>query len=244
MTRKMILPLRNTKYTTFKISLEKLSKQPINLMMVRSMRIKNKRILLSVIGAFVFLLIAGTSITIGYFQADWGTIAPENEMRWESRNIGVLNMKILDVAANQIKIEKTINSNTETLTVNADEPLDDSNTQGVFPWLFPKSRLSGQTENFEFQGDTYQAYYTKSENTDGSFSESFRDFNSGILFELRFTSADGQLTIEHKLISTNTDLSEASGAGGVCMGTFFIILFSIVAVVSWNFARPKKRNAT
>jgi hypothetical protein len=208
------------------------------------MRIKNKRILLSVIGAFVFLLIAGTSITIGYFQADWGTIAPENEMRWDSKDFGAVDIKILNVAANRITIEKTIKGNTETLTVNADEPLDNSNTQGVFPWLFPKSGLSGQTENFEFQGDTYQAYYTKAENADGSFSESFRDFNSGILFELRFTSADGQITIEHKLISTNADLSEASGAGGICMGTFLIILFSIVAVVSWNFARTKKRNAT
>jgi hypothetical protein len=183
------------------------------------MRIKNKRILLSVIGAFVFLLIAGTSITIGYFQADWGTIAPENEMRWDSKDFGAVDIKILNVAANRITIEKTIKGNTETLTVNADEPLDNSNTQGVFPWLFP-------------------------ENADGSFSESFRDFNSGILFELRFTSADGQITIEHKLISTNADLSEASGAGGICMGTFLIILFSIVAVVSWNFARTKKRNAT
>jgi len=163
-------------------------------------------------------------------------------MKWASR-LGNAEIKVQSVAGDTITLEYKFGGFTETLTIVADESSQSANMQSINPFLRPKSQLSGSTQNYEFEGTSYKAYYSKNEYADGSFGERWRDFDTGILFEVRFTDAEGSSTSDYKLTSTNADLAEATGGGGGggCLGTIVIAMFSITTAVSYSVIHYRKK---
>ena len=205
------------------------------------MRVKYRKLLISLLCLFMVCLIASTSTTTVTAAGNWGTLKAGDEMKWSSV-IGKVEIKVQSVAGDTITLEYSSQSGTRTRTIVADESSQSANMQLISPFLKPKSQLSGSTQNYEFEGTSYKAYYFSFEYADGSKDENWRDFNTGILFEIRFTDAEGSSTSNYKLTSTNADLAEA-GAGG-CLGTILIALVSVSAVVSYSLVRYRKKETT
>ncbi len=131
-------------------------------------------------------------------------------------------------------MEVTVIGNTETEILDADASITELNLAYVSPWLLPKSRLeedlSLSTQNYVFEGVSYNAYYSES-------SRTYRDFNTGILFESK--SSDG--TITNRLVSTDAYMAVATVSVGVCLGTLLIALVSVTALISYGLIRFRKK---
>ncbi|MHA2061722.1 MAG: hypothetical protein ACW963_05450, partial [Candidatus Sifarchaeia archaeon] len=166
----------------------------------------------------------------------WGTLKAGDEMQWQSDSEGTAKMKVINIVGDVITLEVTVGGNIETEILDADATITELNFADVTPWLIPKLLLEEEyrwpTQNYEWQGTTYKAYYSE-------LSRSYYDFNTGILFEKK--SSDG--TVTDQLVSTNADLAEASGGGGGggCLGTLLIALVSVTMVISYSVLRKKKK---
>ncbi|MFX1301342.1 MAG: hypothetical protein ACFFDE_10455 [Promethearchaeota archaeon] len=181
-------------------------------------------------------LIASTSITTTLAaEPSWGTLSIGNEIEWESNSYGNVEMEVLDVEGKTITLEVTVSGNTETEILDADASITELNLAYVSPWLLPRSYLeedlSLSTQTYVFDGVSYNAYYSES-------SRSYRDVNTGILFESR--SSDG--TITNKLVSTDAYMAVATVSVGVCLGTLLIALVSVTALVSYSMIRLRKKD--
>jgi hypothetical protein len=183
-----------------------------------------KKVLMGILAVFMACLIVSTATTTVTAEDGWGTLKAGDEMQWHSNRYGTVKMKVINVEDETITLEVTVSGNTETEILDGDAPIYQYDLAYVSPWLLAKNRIetgySWPTENYEWQGATYKAYYSES-------SRTYRDFNTGILFETK--SSDG--TITDQLVSTTADLAEASGGGG-CLGTLLIALVSVTTVVS------------
>lgn len=206
------------------------------------MRGVTRKLLISVLSLFMVCLIASTSTTTVAAPGSWGTLKAGDEIQWQSSIFGTVTIKVLNVDGDIITLEFTDKYGTETYNIDADESFIEGDKQQIINWLIAKSDLTNRaTKNYEWQGTTYKAYYTKHEYADGSKDEDWRDFNTGIIFESRFTDAEGNAEVDDKLISTNADLAES---GGGCLGTILIALVSITTVVTYSLVsyRKKKTN--
>jgi hypothetical protein len=179
-------------------------------------------------------LIASTSTTTVTAAEPWGTVSIGNEMQWQSNSYGTVDMKVIDVDGKMITLEVTVSGNTETEIVDADASISDLNNAHVSPWLLPISHLEEDssliTQDYEFEGVSYAAYYSES-------SRSYRDVNTGILFELR--SSDG--TVTDRLVSSDAYMA-VSTIRPVCLGTLFIVFVSVTALVSYSLIRLRKKD--
>jgi hypothetical protein len=181
-------------------------------------------------------LIASTSSTTTVTATpNWGTLSIGNEIQWQSNSYGTIKMKVINVEGKTITLEVTVSGNTETEILDADASITELNLAYVSPWLLPKSYLeedlSLTTQNYEFEGVSYTAYYSES-------SRSYRDTNTGILFESR--SPDG--TITDRLVSTDAYMAVSTVSVGVCLGTLLIPLVSVTALVSYSLIRLRKKD--
>jgi hypothetical protein len=177
-------------------------------------------------------LIVSTSTTTVTAAEPWGTLSIGNEIQWQSNNYGTVEMKVINVEGKMITLEVTVSTNTETEIVDADASISDLSNAHVSPWLLPKSYLEDlnlPVQNYEFEGVSYAAYYSDS-------SRSYRDTNTGILFESK--SSDG--TITDKLVSSDAYMA-VSNVNPVCLGTLFIVLVSVTALVSYSLIRLRKK---
>ena len=178
-------------------------------------------------------LIASTSTTTVTAVPNWGTLSAGNEMQWQSNSYGTVKMKVLNVEGKTITLEVTVSGDTNTHTLDADTTISELSLAYVSPWLQSKSYLEEDlrlpTQNYEFEGVSYKAYYSES-------SRSYRDFNTGILFESK--SSDG--TITNRLVSTNAYLAVSTISVG-CLGTLLIALVSVTTVVSYSLLWKKKK---
>jgi hypothetical protein len=206
----------------------------------------NKTKSFTLLTVFMVFLIASTSTTTVTAAPNWGTLKAGDEMQWHSTDWGTITIKVLNVEGKTITLEAKTYFDKETYTLDADASMYDFSY--ISPWLLPKSKISDDlrlgTQNYEWQGTTYKAYYEKSEFGDGSTDEDWYDFNTGILFESRFTDGtDGSIEVTSKLLSTNADLAEASSSGGGgCFGTIFITLVSVTTIISYAIRRYHKSN--
>lgn len=199
-----------------------------------------KKVLVGLLSIFLVCLIVSTATTTVTAADSWGTLKAGDEMQWQSDYEGTVKIKILSVDGVAMSIELTKGGSKETITVNAD--VDDSNRNKIRPWLSPLVTLTGQTQSYEWEGTTYQADYIKSTSGSGRVSEFWKDKNTGILFEWRATSTDGEVTVKEILTSTTADLAESgSGGGGGCLGTILIALFSVTTMVSYGLIRFRKK---
>jgi len=178
-------------------------------------------------------LITGTSTTTVTAAPNWGTLSIGNEIKWQSNSYGTIEMKVLNVEGETITLEVTVSGNTETQILDANASITELNDAYVSPWLLPKSQLeedlSLPTQNYEFEGVSYIAYYIES-------SRSYREFNTGILFESK--ASDG--TVIDRLVSTDAYLAVATVSHG-CLGTLVIVLVSVTALVSYSLIRLRKK---
>ena len=192
-----------------------------------------RKVLMGLLVVCLVCLIASTSTTTVTAASNWGTLSIGNEIQWQSNNYGTVKMKVLNVEGKTITLEVTVSDNPETEILDADASITELNFAYVSPWLLPKSYLeedlSLRTENYEFEGVSYNAYYSES-------SRSYRDFNTGILFESK--SSDG--TITNRLVSTDAYLAVSTISVG-CLGTLFITLVSVTALVSYSLIRLRKK---
>lgn len=192
-----------------------------------------RKLFLSVLSLFLVYLIASTSTTTVTAAPNWGTLSIGNEIQWQSNSYGTVEMKVLNVEGKTITLEVTVSGDTNTHTLDADATSSELTLAYVSPWLQSKSYLEEDlrlpTQNYEFEGVSYNAYYSES-------SRSYRDFNTGILFESK--SSDG--TITNRLVSTNAYLAVSTISVG-CLGTLFIALFSVSTVISYSLVRFWKR---
>ncbi len=193
-----------------------------------------RKVLMGLLVVCLVCLIASTSTTTVTAASNWGTLSIGNEIQWQSNNYGTVKMKVLNVEGKTITLEVTVSGNTETEILDADASITELNFAYVSPWLLPKSYLeedlSLRTENYEFEGVSYNAYYSES-------SRSYRDVNTGILFESR--SSDG--TITNRLVSTDAYMAVSNISVGACLGTLFITLVSVTALVSYSLIRLRKK---
>ncbi|WP_287586508.1 hypothetical protein [Candidatus Borrarchaeum sp.] len=191
-----------------------------------------RRVLMGLLVVCLACLIASTS-TIVIAEPNWGTLSIGNEIQWQSNSYGTIKMKVINVEGKTITLEVTVSGNTHTEILDADASITELNLAYVSPWLLPKSYLeedlSLTTQNYEFEGVSYTAYYSES-------SRSYRDTNTGILFESR--SPDG--TITDRLVSTDAYMAVSTVSIG-CLGTLFIPLVSVTALVSYSLIRLRKK---
>jgi hypothetical protein len=182
---------------------------------------------------YLVCLIASASTTTVTAAPNWGTLSIGNEIQWQSNSYGTVEMDVINVEGKTITLEVTVSGNTETEILDADASITELNLAYVSPWLLSKSYLeedlSLPTQNYEFEGVSYTAYYSES-------SRSYRDSNTGILFESR--SSDG--TITNRLVSTDAYLAVSTISVG-CLGTLFIALVSVTALVSFSLIRLRKK---
>jgi hypothetical protein len=176
----------------------------------------HKTVLMGLLAVVMVCLMLSTATTTVTAADGWGTLKAGDEMQWQSVIKGDVKINILSVEGKTITIEFTREGRTSTLTINADESSTSSLMQTIGPYLISlenKDDFSFSTSTYDFENTTYQAYYDKTEYTSGAFSEWWYDTNTGILFELRRTEADGTVVARNKLISTTADLAESTGGG-------------------------------
>ena len=208
-----------------------------------------RKLLLSFLAVFMVCLITSISTTTVTAAANWGTLKAGDEMQWQSTKWGTVKMKVLNVEGKTITIDYEGRGDKETHTIDADASIYDPGMSDISPWLTPKSDLEEMglgIQSYEFEGTSYKAYYSKNEFGDGSTDEDWRDFNTGILFEHKFTDAtEGTVEVTNKLISTNADLAEATGGGGGggCLGTIVIAMFSITTAVAYSVIHYRKKKS-
>jgi len=193
-----------------------------------------RKVLMGLLVVYLAFLIASTSSTTLAAEPNWGTLSIGNEIEWESNSYGTVEMKVLNVEGKTITLDITVSGNTETEILDANASISELNLAYVSPWLLPKSYLEEDLQlpiqNYEFEGVSYNAYYSES-------SRSYRDVNTGILFESR--SSDG--TITNRLVSTDAYMAVSTISVGACLGTLFITLVSVTAFVSYSLIRLRKK---
>lgn len=207
-----------------------------------------RKITISILSLFMVYLMVSTSTTTVTAADGWGTLKTGDEMQWQSLKFGTVKIKILNVEGATISLELNEGGSTETLTIEATDSISGSKMQAIAPNLIAVEQegdYSFTTKTYDFEGTTYQAFYSKTEYYDGAFSEWWYDTNTGILFELRRTEADDSVIAKEKLTSTTADLAEAAGGGvgGGCLGTILIAMFSVTTAVSYSLVRYRKKKA-
>jgi hypothetical protein len=193
-----------------------------------------RKALMGLLAICLVCLIASTSTTTVTAAEPWGTLSIGNEIQWQSNSYGTVDMKVIDVEGKMITMEVKVSENTETEIVDADASISDLNNAHVSPWLLPINYLEDDSsltiQNYEFDGVSYSAYYSES-------SRSYRDTNTGILFESR--TSDG--TITDKLVSTDAYMA-VTNVRVVCLGTLFIVFVSVSAFVSFSLIRLREKD--
>lgn len=187
---------------------------------------------MGLIVVFMVCLIVSTSTTTVTATVPWGTLSIGNDIEWESNNYGTVEMEVINVEGKTITLEVTVSGNTETQILDADASITELELAHVAPWLLPISyleELNLPTEPYVFEGVSYTAYYSES-------SRSYRDVNTGILFETK--ASDG--TITDRLVSSDAYMA-VSTVRPVCLGTLFIVLVSVTALVSYSLIRLRKK---
>lgn len=175
---------------------------------------------------FMFCLIVSTSTTTVTAEGQWGTLKAGDILEWQSTQWDPYVIKVLNVEGDIITIEWQRGGSTFVWNVHPGSGLSGFylRNQGYYRGF--------RKTNYEWQNTTYKAYYSKSLYNDGSYSEFWEDVNTGIMFEWRDTEADGSVVVRAKLISSTADMAEITSGGSGCLGTLFIALFSVSAVVS------------
>ena len=206
-----------------------------------------KKPLMVLLGLFLAYLIASTPSTTVTAAEPWGTLKAGDEMRWNTEWYGTVEMRILGVDGNKLTIELKEGGYTEVFTVDAESSELNAVTtrHSIISYLMSKPDLNSKIEwgyevsTYEWQGTTYKAYYKKDEFVSGDMGEHWKDFDTGIAFESRWTDADGTVEVSVELESTNADLAESTGGG--CLGTVYIAAFSIIAIISYGLVRYRKK---
>lgn len=192
------------------------------------MEIKHRKLLTSLLSLFMVCLIASMATT-PVMTADWGTLKAGDEMTWKDYETNeTVKIKILEVNS-ELKVEKSYNDG---------EPFE---TTGTRPWILSRTGLTSDTQNYEWQGNTYKAYHRKADQGDGSFVETWRDFDTGILFKFQTISASEETTVLAELLSSTADMAEVSGGGGGCLGTLLIAMVSVTAIVAYGLIRYRRK---
>jgi hypothetical protein len=180
----------------------------------------------------VCLVVSGSATTVTA-ATNWGTLSIDDNMEWQSNSYGTVKMKVVQCEGETITLEVTVSGNTEIEVLNANASITELNAAYVSPWLLPKSYLeedsSLTTQNYVFEGVSYEAYYSESD-------RSYRDTNTGILFESR--SSDD--TITDRLVSTDAYMAVSTVSVG-CLGTMLIALVSVTALVSYSLTRLQRK---
>ena len=199
------------------------------------MREVHRKLLISLLAMFMVCLIVSTSTTTVTAEGEWGTLKASDVMEWQSTQYDPYVIKILNVEGDIITIEWQRGGSTFFWNVHPGSGLS-----GFY--LGAQSYYRGfRKTNYEWQNTIYKAYYSKSIDFDGSYSEFWEDVNTGIMFEWRDTDKDGSVVVRAKLISSSADMAEITSGGGGCLGTLFIALFSVSTVFSYGFVRCWKR---
>jgi len=201
-----------------------------------------KKVLMGLFVVFLVFLIANTATTT-VADAYWGNLQVGDEMTWQVKPYTVdsseyqykYKMEILEISGEYLTCEIET-----TITLGGSE-YTSSKTQTVSPhgsYLTPASEITGyQTETYTFAGSNYKAAYTTS--TAGDLTiEKWWDYSTGIMFESRVTTSEGDVHKDVELLSTTADLTEA---GGGCLGTILIALVSVTTLVSYSVLRNKKQ---
>jgi hypothetical protein len=212
------------------------------------MRGATRKILMGFLVVFMVFLIALTSVTTVTAQDGWGTLKTGDEMQWQSEKFGTVKMKVLNVEGETISLELNEGGSIDTLIIAASEGVSSGKMQDIAPNLIAVENSGDYdftTTTYDFEGTTYQAFYSKSEQASGAFAEWWYDTNTGILFELRRTEADDSVIVKEKLTSTTADLATSSGSYGTdtgsCLGTLLIALVSVTTVISYSLLLWKKK---
>lgn len=192
-----------------------------------------RKVLVGLLTVIMVCLIVTTSATTVTAAEPWGTLSIGNNIEWESNNFGTVEMEVINVEGKTITLEVTVSSNTETEILDANASITILEAAHVAPWLLPQSYLEDlnlPTEPYVFEGVSYGAYYCES-------CRSYRDVNTGILFESR--ASDG--TITDRLVSSDAYMA-VSTVRPLCLGTLFIVLVSVTALVSYSLIRLRKKD--
>lgn len=184
---------------------------------------------------FMVCLIVSTLTTTVTAEGEWGTLKAGDIMEWQSTQYDPYVIKILNVEGDIITIEWQRGGSTFVWNVHPGSGLSNFylGAQGYYRGF--------RKTNYEWQSTTYKAYYSKGIYHDGSYSEFWEDVNTGIMFEWRDTNDDGSVVVRAKLISSTADMAEITSGGGGCLGTLFIALFSVSALISYSLMHFWKR---
>jgi hypothetical protein len=198
------------------------------------MRVASRNALIGLLAVFMICLIAITPV----MAADWGTLKVGDEISWKDhRRNEIVAIKILEVG-DELRYEETINGG-EAIEYTASGLL-------LSPYILPQSGYEGDpTEGYEWQGTTYQAYYQKADQVDGTYTEAWADVNTGILFKGQKVDAEGTITLWYELLSSTADMAASTGSYGTdtgsCLGTILIALISVTTVISYGLLWKKKK---
>jgi len=201
---------------------------------VKLMRGATRNVFMGLIAVFLVCLIATTPV----MAADWGTLKAGDEMTWQAyRENETVKITVLEVG-DKLKVERSSDGG-EPLEINA------SGTR-LSPFILPQSAYTGDpTEDYDWQGTTYQAYYQKADQGDGTFTEAWADVNTGILFKGQKVDAEGTITLWYELLSSTADMAASTGSYGTdtgsCLGTLLISLVSVTTVISYSLLWKKKK---
>lgn len=178
------------------------------------------------------LIISTSTVTVNA-ASYWGTLKAGDEMRWDSSEKGTYTIKIIEIDGKLITAERNGK-------ISQFDPEGFDGPEALYPWIYPAENLGGSTQDYEFEGTSYRAYYSKTES-----DEVWRDVDTGILFEWRTLEADDTFSVYIKLTYSTADMavstgSYGSGTGG-CLGTILITLFSVTTMVSYSVWWKKKK---
>jgi hypothetical protein len=159
-------------------------------------------------------------------------------MTWQAyRENETVKITVIEVG-DKLKVEKSRDGG-EPLEITA------SSTR-LSPFILSIDILGPTTQNYDWQGTTYSADYTNADQGDGTFIQTWRDLNTGILFKQQFVAADETITLYYELLSSTADMAASSGSYGTdtgsCLGTLLIALVSVTTVISYSLLWKKKKS--
>ena len=202
---------------------------------------KKAKALLSIVSVLMVCLLVSTSTTTVTASAVWGTLKAGDEMKWDDSILGIVTVKVLSVDGGLLKVERTSEGETKTYVA------EDHAYTGINPYIVSKNDLEAggmlaRQQRYKFQDANYKAYAIQySLGDDPGTYEIWYDFNTGILFERKYSGTNVPMHSSIKLVSTNADLAET---GGICLGTLFIALVSVSTIVSYCLVRYGKKKRT